>query len=354
MPLPRILIVEDDKRVADNFARGLARFGECIAVESSPDVFFYLNYNPQVILLDICLEGDPVYKPQEAGIRILEKIRELPPPHQNIPVIVVTGCSEPEIEKRCQELKVADFFLKPVSIIKIRDAVKQALARWKQERQEQERREQERREREQRRRKLVDSSTVILFLTANPLGTNRIGSDQEFHDIDYALLGTEFGNQFDIRSFGAVRPSDLQSYLYRYRPKIVHFSGHGSKIGEIVLVGKSWKSHPVPLGALSGLFDILGGGIRCVVLNACYTERQAQAIAKHVDCVVGMSGAIADEASISFAIAFYRALGYGSDVKTAFELGRIQIDLDCLNESDRPKLIALNIDPSSIVFARND
>lgn len=354
MSPPRVLIVEDDEELALTFSRILEHLGECAIVKSTSDVFYYLNFNPQIILLDITLFGDPIFEPSEAGIRILEKIRELPPPYRYIPVIIVTGNSEPEIEAQCNELGVNVFFRKPVSNEKLRDAVKKVLDQWNQEKQQQEQQEHERREQEQRKRQLVDHSNVILFLAANPFDTNRLDLDREFHDIDCALLGTEFGKRFDIRSFGAVHPSDLQGYLYRYRPKIVHFSGHGSQSGKIILVGNSWQSHPVPLDALSDLFNILGGKIRCVVLNACYTEPQAKAIAKYVDCVIGMSGAIADDAAISFSTAFYRALGYGSDVETAFKLGCIQINLEGLEEQDKPQLIALNSDPASIVFVKLD
>jgi len=53
---------------------------------------------------------------------------------------------------------------------------------------------------------------------------------------------------------------------------------------------------------------------------------------------------------MSFAEAFYQALGYGRDVKTAFDLGCLQIDLKSLNEQDTPKLLALDSDPEAIVF----
>jgi hypothetical protein len=78
------------------------------------------------------------------------------------------------------------------------------------------------------------------------------------------------------------------------------------------------------------------------VLNACYSERQAQAIAQYIDCVIGMSKAIGDTAAISFSAAFYQALGYGRSVKMAFDLGCSQIDLANLEEQDTPKLLTQN------------
>jgi hypothetical protein len=95
---------------------------------------------------------------------------------------------------------------------------------------------------------------------------------------------------------------------------------------------------------------VLKDNIKCVVLNACYSEGQAQAIAEHIDCVVGMSSTIGDRAAISFAAAFYQALGYGKDVKTAFELGCVQIDIENLNEQDTPKLLAKRVSPRDICF----
>ena len=52
-----------------------------------------------------------------------------------------------------------------------------------------------------------------------------------------------------------------------------------------------------------------------MVLNACYSETQARAIAEHIDAVVGMTTAVGDQAAINFAAAFYQALGFGRTVK---------------------------------------
>ena len=63
-----------------------------------------------------------------------------------------------------------------------------------------------------------------------------------------------------------------------------------------------------------------------------------------------MSDAIGDRAAISFATAFYQALGYGRDVKTAFELGRAQIDLEGIPEEKTPQLLATKVDPAEVVL----
>jgi len=196
----------------------------------------------------------------------------------------------------------------------------------------------------------MDRPIKILFLTANPKDTSQLRLDEEMRGIDQVLRQSEFRDRFDIKQQWAVRVVDLQGYLLRHKPDIVHFSGHGSASSEIILEDNNGNSQPVSNRALSQLFSVLKDNIRCVILNACYSEQQAQAIAKHIDCVIGMSKAIGDSAAISFAIAFYQALGYNRDIKTAFDLGCVEIDLESLNEQDTPKLLAINSNPHEIVF----
>ncbi len=192
----------------------------------------------------------------------------------------------------------------------------------------------------------------ILFLSANPADTRRIRIDEEIRAIDqYLLQQAKHRDRFAIQQHHAVRIADLQSALLRHEPDIVHFSGHGSASSDIFLENDAGAMHPVSPDALSRLFSILKGNIRCVVLNMCYSEKQAHAVAKHIDCVIGMSHAIGDTSAISFSSAFYQALGFDKDIKTAFDLGCVQIDLENLDEQDIPKLIALRANPEEIKFA---
>ena len=47
-----------------------------------------------------------------------------------------------------------------------------------------------------------------------------------------------------------------------------------------------------------------------MILNACYSKKQAEAITQVIDCAIGMNDAIGDEAAITFAASFYRAIGF--------------------------------------------
>ena len=59
--------------------------------------------------------------------------------------------------------------------------------------------------------------------------------------------------------------------------------------------------------------------VRLVVLNACFSDAVANEVRGVVDCVVGMSAAIGDEAARAFSVGFYRALGYRCSVGNAVD-----------------------------------
>ncbi|HEX6869114.1 MAG TPA: CHAT domain-containing protein [Candidatus Limnocylindrales bacterium] len=190
----------------------------------------------------------------------------------------------------------------------------------------------------------------ILFLAANPVDGEPLRLDEEMRAIDRALREAEYRDRFEVEQRWAVRIGDLQEALLRVRPDIVHFSGHGADSSEIVLQDESGVGRVVPADALSGLFSVLRDDIRCVVLNACYSEGQARAIAESIDCVIGMTNAIGDEAAVLFATGFYRGLGYGQDVKTAFDLGTNQIALRGVPDADIPRLLATKVDAADVSF----
>ena len=190
----------------------------------------------------------------------------------------------------------------------------------------------------------------ILFLAANPTDLTRLRLDEEVRGIDEALRRAQYRDDFDLEQLSAVRANDLQGVLLRHQPHIVHFSGHGSDAGEVCLEDDFGRAYAVPPDALSNTFRVLRDNIKCVVLNACFSARQAEALAGHISCVVGMSTEIDDRSSIRFASAFYQALAYGRDLQTAFELGRNLIELNNLTDEDVPKLLARTADPAQIRF----
>jgi len=186
----------------------------------------------------------------------------------------------------------------------------------------------------------------ILFLTANPESTTRLRLDEEVREIDEYLRTTKFRDKFDIKLGTAVRHRDLSGLLQSHQPHIVHFSGHGGFEG-IFVENDNKEAHLLAANGLQNLFRVLKDNIQCVILNACWSINQAQAIAQEIGCVIGMKQDISDHASISFSRGFYQAIGNGRNLNDAFELGKIEIDLANLGEEQIPLIeTKIGTDPS--------
>ena len=196
-----------------------------------------------------------------------------------------------------------------------------------------------------------DRKITILFLAANPKSTDRLRLDEEVRTIDERLRLAQYRDRFNLEQQWAVRTGDILDATLRYKPDIVHFSGHGSLDGSLIFEDAAGKAKPVSAAALGALFEALEG-VRCVVMNACWSATHATQIAKYVDCVVGMSRSVGDAAAIGFAAGFYRSLGEGKSVGKAFDLGKVQIMLDGGDEQRTPRLKPKpGVDPASVTFA---
>jgi hypothetical protein len=164
-------------------------------------------------------------------------------------------------------------------------------------------------------------SKTILLLAANPDDTDRLRLDREAREIQNGLQRSAYRHDFIIKQQWAVRPTDVRRALLDLNPSIIHYCGHGEGEDGIVFENDYGESSLVSTEALAELFKLFAENIECVVLNACYSEIQAEAIAKHIDYVIGMNQAIGDEAATEFAVAFYDALGARRNIEFAYKLG---------------------------------
>jgi len=192
-----------------------------------------------------------------------------------------------------------------------------------------------------------------LFLAANPPDTERLSLDKEIREITSKIRASEYRELVELISIWAVQPDDLLQSLNTYKPQIVHFSGHGSSSGEIILVDQKGDAKPVPASALKTLFTTLKDNIQVVILNACYSKTQAEAIAQTIDCTIGMKEEIGDEAAITFISSFYRAIGFGRSVLAAFEQGKVALMLEGIPEEHVPVLLTRpSVNPDKIILAQ--
>ena len=109
----KLMLVEDEAITAMSLRSGLMRLGyevsEAVATESEA-IQKAFSYKPSVILMDINLIGDM------NGIEAVEKIHE----HAPVPVIYITGYSNPETKKRALSTKPLAYLEKPVDVQDIR------------------------------------------------------------------------------------------------------------------------------------------------------------------------------------------------------------------------------------------
>jgi hypothetical protein len=179
---------------------------------------------------------------------------------------------------------------------------------------------------------------VILFLAANPSRSSPLALDQECAAIERELRMAVHRDDFEFHSKWAVTVDDMMRHLVELSPTILHFSGHGAGPGGtsvagrrdvavpgalapsgIYLQGDRGEAQLVTARALQMMIASAAASARVVVLNACYSEAQADAVCSVVDCVVGMAGSIRDDAARSFAVGFYRALGSHRSVGNAVD-----------------------------------
>jgi hypothetical protein len=161
----------------------------------------------------------------------------------------------------------------------------------------------------------------VLFLASSPINENRLNLDREAREIDESLRRSRKRDLFTLEQKWAIRNKDLRRALLDYRPQIAHFSGHGSGDNGIVLQDFDGNSKFMRTEALVDLFQLFSKEIECVILNACFSEVQADAISQHIKYVIGMNKAIGDTAAIEFSIGFYDALGAGETYEKAFQFG---------------------------------
>ena len=194
-----------------------------------------------------------------------------------------------------------------------------------------------------------------------------------------------FRSAIELILVPGTRPVDLLRKLNENQPQVVHFSSHGSPDEILLESGEEDAEAAGPYGPVrrsaderdikkvrpdgdrgfrpgpaqgvskSALVNVLRscneGNLRLVVLNACNTRPQAEALTEVVDCVVSMNRTITDRAAIKFAASFYGALAFGRSVQMAFDQGVARLSAEGITESDAPELLVrAGVDASLIAL----
>lgn len=116
----RALLVDDDDSVRRALGRSLARLGIEVDSEADGDAAIRrFREDPKrwdLVITDLTM-------PETTGLDVLKEIRAL----SAIPVLVVTGRVDPEVDRRASELGVTALLLKPIATAELRDVLNRCL-----------------------------------------------------------------------------------------------------------------------------------------------------------------------------------------------------------------------------------
>ena len=169
----------------------------------------------------------------------------------------------------------------------------------------------------------MDLAKTILIIASNPADTPRLALKDEFNAIKDGLKRYNRGTQINLVSIWETRQIEIHQSILEHKPQIIHFIGHGAGNAGLVFEDTYGESVFVTGQALAKLFKVkaIQVHLECVVLNACYTEVQANEISEYVNYVVGIDQSIPDRVARTFSIGLYDTLGAGHSFEDAFEIG---------------------------------
>jgi hypothetical protein len=203
---------------------------------------------------------------------------------------------------------------------------------------------------------------IILVAAANPEGTPLLNTNNEIKALQQGLDNGLMRDSFDaIRYCPEASAQELISCIERFRPHVVHFSGHGTQQEELLFSEvreieeregdkavrhrRETVSQPIGTDALATIFRLGAPYLKLVVLSACYSVAQAKAIAQDVSCVVGIEGKTHGVYAEQFARGFYRALANDYSVADAIQVAEIEIGLPPRIVQAPPPTVALQCKP---------
>lgn len=118
---PRILCIDDDPVLTDALMRRLEDWGfePSAANYGTQGITSAVAATPDLIITDLRM-------PQGAGDYVVERLHENAATRE-IPIIVLTGCRDADLEMRLRGLGITAFFRKPVACELLQAAIREAL-----------------------------------------------------------------------------------------------------------------------------------------------------------------------------------------------------------------------------------
>jgi len=192
----------------------------------------------------------------------------------------------------------------------------------------------------------------VLILGASADGGLRVGREQK--RIRSAVESALHRDQIDLDVRPAATAQDLLDGVTRFRPHVVHFSGHSNEqlIEFEDEVDEFHDGVIVSATAFASAVRATDDPPLLIMLNSCKSAAQLDDLVAEVcPFAIGMADSIDDGDAISYAAQFYAAIANGQSVLSAHHSGRAALELAGLAGADLPTLAwAEDVDPSHAVL----
>ncbi|MGV0432228.1 CHAT domain-containing protein [Corynebacterium sp. 20_84] len=179
----------------------------------------------------------------------------------------------------------------------------------------------------------------VLLLGAASRGDLRVSREQS--RIRAAVESALHRDQIEIDARPSATPDDLLDGLSKFRPHVVHFSGHGNS-SLIQFEDDEDGLHDgvvVTARAFSSAIQATDYSPTLVVLNSCSSAPQAAKLVEEiVPFAIGMADSIDDADAIGYAARFYASVANGESIRSAHSLGKAALELAGLSGAELPTL----------------
>jgi len=195
----------------------------------------------------------------------------------------------------------------------------------------------------------------VLMLGAASMGDLRIAREEK--RIRAVVESALHRDQIDIQSRPAATSDDLLDGMMKFRPHVIHFSGHSD---DDLIVFEDDQDEPhegvvVSARAFARAIQATDQPPLLVLLNSCNSASQIDELVERVvPFAIGMADEISDGDAINYAAQFYAGVANGQSIAAAHELGKVRLDLDGLEGAELPQLaFAADVNPSTVVLVES-
>lgn len=194
----------------------------------------------------------------------------------------------------------------------------------------------------------------VLLLGASSEGDLRVGREQK--RIRAAVESALHRDLIELDARPAATAEDLLDGITKFRPHVVHFSGHSNE--DLIVfeheTDAPHEGHVVTAREFSRAIAATDDPPLLVMLNACKSAAQIdQLVADTVPFAIGMADSIQDGDAINYAAQFYASIANGQSVRSAHLAGQASLELAGLDGAELPTLAsASDVDPATTILVK--